>query len=123
MTGALGAAADSIGSVLSRRLTRAAPSANQRVRSETISAEAPRPAATVSTAGLLARGSPPVTAFPDGPVAQWYGLAAYSCGGSCGFGTFVPHRIPCSLSYERPSILAALNDRRRAFVNAALASL
>ena len=31
----------------------------------TISAEAPRPAAIVSTAGLLARDSPPVTAFPE----------------------------------------------------------
>src|SRR5579871_5712879 len=50
-------------------------------------AEAPRPANRESTVGLLARGSPPVTAFPGhSPVAQWYGLAAYSCGGSCGIG-------------------------------------
>jgi len=66
---------------------------------------APRRVTTESTAGLLARGSPPVTAFPGlFPVAMWHGLAAYSCGGSCGFGTVVPHRIPCSLSDERPSI-------------------
>jgi adenosylcobinamide kinase / adenosylcobinamide-phosphate guanylyltransferase len=37
-------------------------------------------------------------------VAPWLGLAAYSCGGSCGFGVEAPHRIPCSLSRERPSI-------------------
>ena len=73
--------------------------------------------ATESTAGLLARGSPPVTAFPDVPVAVWYGLAAYSCGGSCGIGTCVPHRIPCSLSRERPS-MGPLNGGRRGFVNA-----
>src|SRR5438445_1292691 len=56
--------------------------------------------ATESTAGLLARGSPPVTAFPGFllPVAVWHRLAAYSCGGSCGIGTWVPHRIPYSLS-------------------------
>jgi hypothetical protein len=42
------------------------------------------------------------------PVAEWQGLAAYSCGGSCGLGTLFPHRIPCSLSLERPS-MAVLN--------------
>jgi len=43
--------------------------------------------ATDLTAGLLARGSPPVTAFPGTiPVALWHELAADSCGGSCGFG-------------------------------------
>ena len=47
------------------------------------------------------RPSPPSRVVP---VAMWHGLAAYSCGGSCGLGTFVPHRIPCSLSRERPSI-------------------
>jgi hypothetical protein len=47
------------------------------------------------------RPSPPSRVVP---VAMWYGLAAYSCGGSCGLGTCVPHRIPCSLSRERPSI-------------------
>ena len=42
------------------------------------------------------------------PVAAWQGLAAYSCGGSCGMGTDpVPHRIPCWLSCERPSIAAS----------------
>src|SRR5215471_1608832 len=42
------------------------------------------------------------------PVAQWCGLAAYSCGGSCGIGSRklirIPYRIPCWLSDERPSI-------------------
>ena len=56
-----------------------------------------------STAGLLARGSVPVAAFPGMTPVAWHGLAAYSCGGSCGIGTLVPHRIPCSLSCERPS--------------------
>src|SRR6516165_10744960 len=51
------------------------------------STEAPRPATPEPTAGLLARGFSPVTAFPDDPVASWLGLAAYSCGGSCGLGT------------------------------------
>jgi hypothetical protein len=41
-------------------------------------------------------------------VALWLGLAAYSCGGSCGIetGTMLRFldRIPCSLSRERPSI-------------------
>src|ERR687892_639007 len=51
--------------------------------------------ATDLTAGLLACGSPPVTAFPGStPVALWHELAAYSCGGSCGIGTSIPHRIP-----------------------------
>src|SRR5262249_34117395 len=36
------------------------------------------------------------------PVAEWHRLAAYSCGGSCGGGTGVPHRIPSSLSRGRP---------------------
>jgi hypothetical protein len=49
------------------------------------------------------RPSPPSRVVP---VAMWHGLAAYSCGGSCGLGTFAPHRIPCSLSRERPSIAA-----------------
>src|SRR5437588_11243014 len=72
--------------------------------------------ATESTAGLLARGSPPVTAFPGDPSGRvWYGLAAYSCGGSCGIGTCVPHRIPCSLSRERPS-MGPLNGGRRPLV-------
>jgi hypothetical protein len=67
--------------------------------------------ATESTAGLLARGSPPVTAFPGFlPVALWHGLAAYSCGGSRGIGAFAPHRIPCSLSRERPSTAGVNGD-------------
>jgi hypothetical protein len=56
----------------------------------------PARAATESTAGLLACGSPPVTAFPGRtPVALWHGLAAYSCGGSCGLGTTgsAPHSL------------------------------
>src|SRR5262249_55538860 len=73
--------------------------------------------ATESTAGLLARGSSPVTAFPVFPVALWHGLAAYSCGGSCGVGTAVPHHIPCSLSRERPST-SPLNGGGLCFVNA-----
>jgi hypothetical protein len=79
--------------------------------------------ASESTVGLLACGSPPVTAFPGiVPVAVWHGLAAYSCGGSCGLGTSVPHRIPCSLSCERPS-MGALNGGDRAFVNATVAAV
>jgi len=79
----------------------------------------PARTATGSTAGLLARGSMPVTAFPGSrvPVALWYRLAAYSCGGSCGIGTWVPHRIPSSLSCERPSIRRALNGDNPHFVN------
>jgi hypothetical protein len=51
--------------------------------------------ATDLTAGLLARGSPPVTAFPGTvPVALWHELAADSCGGSCGFGKNpAPHSL------------------------------
>src|SRR6476660_9178399 len=61
----------------------------------------------------------PVTAFPGlrVPVALWHRLAAYSCGGSCGIGTWVPHRIPSSLSCERPSIRWALNGDNSRFVN------
>jgi len=36
-------------------------------------------------------------------VALWFGLAAYSCGGSCGLRarwSCAPHRIPCSLSWR-----------------------
>ena len=66
----------------------------------------PAQRSTELTAGLLARGSPPVTAFPGrNPVALWHELAADSCGGSCGFGPEDPHRIPFSLfDTKRPSI-------------------
>jgi hypothetical protein len=50
------------------------------------------PRVTTSTAGLLARGSPPCAAFP---VAQWLNgawLSAYSCGGSRGTG--LAYRVP-----------------------------
>src|SRR5579875_3829690 len=78
---------------------------------------APRPMCsrvTTAMAGLLARGSLPCAAFP---VSQWHigaRLAAYSCGGSCGFGLhpeeesltafpFNPRREPS----ETPSTKAA----------------
>src|SRR5580658_1472585 len=58
-------------------------------------------------AGLLARGSLPCAAFP---VSQWHlgaRLAAYSCGGSRGFGSviltafpFDPRREPSRTSCE-----------------------
>ena len=60
---------------------------------------------TASTAGLLARGSPPVTAFPGEPSG--FGLAR-----ACRLqlrgqlrirNAPVPHRIPYWLSHERPS--------------------
>src|ERR1700674_2333542 len=73
-------------------------------------AEAPRPAhdridGRSPGSRVTARHRLPGTV----PVALWFGLAAYSCGGSCGIGTWEPvlpflHRIPCSLSRERPSI-------------------
>ena len=68
--------------------------------------DAPARRASALTEGLLARGSRPVTAFPEIiPVALWHELAAYSCGGSCGIGTTIPHRIPYSLFLaKRPSI-------------------
>src|SRR5712671_2190760 len=74
------------------------------------SAEAPRPAhdridGRSPGSRVTARHRLP----GDIPVALWFGLAAYSCGGSCGIGTLgtmfpLLHRIPCSLSRERPSI-------------------
>jgi hypothetical protein len=80
---------------------------------------------TESTAGLLARGSPPVTAFPESsPVALWLGLAADSCGGSCGLGatpatamfrTAFPVR-----SHVRDRRYQALNGPRPTLVNARL---
>jgi|SRR4249920_2976135 hypothetical protein len=76
------------------------------------SAEAPRPAhdridGRSPGSRVAARHRLPGTI----PVALWFGLAAYSCGGSCGIGIWelmLPslHRIPCSLSRERPSIAA-----------------
>jgi hypothetical protein len=81
---------------------------------------APRhPARTISNRRQVSwlaghRPSPPSRVAP---VALWHGLAAYSCGGSCGIGTWVPHRIPCWLSREKPSI-AATRWLPRTFVNA-----
>ena len=88
-------------------------------RGAEMAAEPEDPSAAANTIDRH-RGTPPSTRPNDGRspgsrvyaphrlpgVIQWpwYGLAAYSCGGSCGIGTFVPHRIPCSLSCERPSM-------------------
>jgi hypothetical protein len=91
-------------------LTRAAPQGNRPDRVLDWSRSAPRHPARAtneSTAGLLARGSPPVTAFPGlVPVAMWHGLAAYSCGGSCGIGTSFRTAFPVRSRVERPSIAA-----------------
>src|SRR5215813_8259949 len=39
------------------------------------------------------------------PVALWLGLAAYSCGGSCGFGTpWFRTAFPFGSHLERPSM-------------------
>ena len=78
----------------------------------------PARATTESTAGLLARGSPPVTAFPGFvPVAMWHGLAAYSCGGSCGIGTSFRTAFPVR-SRLRDRRSRPLNGGRLRFVNA-----
>src|SRR5262245_40287334 len=66
-------------------------------------AEAPRPARDRidgRSPGLRVTACP---AFPGllVPVAVGHRLAAYSCGGSCGIGTWVPHRIPSSLSLRQ----------------------
>jgi hypothetical protein len=53
------------------------------------------------------------------PVALWYGLAAYSCGGSCGienrYPAFAPHSLLALLSRDRR--LPLLNGRCEPFVN------
>src|SRR6202166_2716725 len=64
---------------------------------------------TESTAGLLARGSPPVTAFPGYPSGSVVRARRLQLRGQLrnrNQGTAFPslHRIPCSLSRERPSI-------------------
>jgi hypothetical protein len=57
----------------------------------------------------LAGRSPCCPCLPGFPVADTDGLAAYSCGGSCGFGGLnpIPHRIPVSsprhVSLEEPA--------------------
>src|SRR5580692_3069681 len=66
---------------------------------------------TESTAGLLARGSPPVTAFPGCPSGSVVRARRLQLRGQLrnrNLGTVFPflHRIPCSLSRERPSIRA-----------------
>jgi hypothetical protein len=53
------------------------------------------------------------------PVALWYGLAAYSCGGSCGIGNRIGFRtafpvVPLSGDRRSPP----LNGRSASFVNA-----
>src|ERR1700686_2489020 len=68
------------------------------------SAEAPRPAHDrIDGRSPGSRGTARHRLPGDVPVALWFGLAAYSCGGSCGIGTLGTmfpflHRIPCSLS-------------------------
>src|SRR5438876_3072176 len=44
---------------------------------------------------LMIRRPPRSTLFPY--TTLFRSLAADSCGGSCGLGTRIPHRIPCSL--------------------------
>jgi len=67
-------------------------------------------------------GSVPVHAFPGQPQwPKWFGLAAYSCGGSCGIGIRVVAgcrtAFPVgSLARDRRS--SPLNGRRTGFVNA-----
>src|SRR5919198_5385731 len=101
------AAAVSVMHVGSAAATRDAPQKNYAIRVLDANRAAPRPPAGARPnqrqVSWLAgrRPSPPSRILP---VAQWHGLAAYSCGGSCGLGTVVPHHIPCSLSRERPSI-------------------
>src|SRR5271155_4411959 len=79
-----------------------------------------RPRLTTVTAGLLARGSPPIAAFP---VSQWHageGLAAYSCGGSRGIArklTAFPFDTPKGDRREEN----CQNERSGASLTAALA--
>src|SRR5262249_44615540 len=72
--------------------------------------------AVESTAGLLARGSLPVTAFPGFPVALWHRLAPYRFGGSRGLGTFLPPPLPPWPCAESPSRVP-LSGEPRALVN------
>jgi hypothetical protein len=51
------------------------------------------------------------------PVATWHGLAAYSCGGSCGLGTLFRTAFPVR-SRMRDRRSRPLNGGRRRFVNA-----
>ena len=51
-------------------------------------------------AGLLARGSMPLPAFPDQTGVKWQcgrRLSAYSRGGGFRFGGLTPYEIPCSV--------------------------
>jgi hypothetical protein len=102
-------------------LTRAAPQGSRPDRVldwNRSAARHPARATTESTAGLLARGSPPVTAFPGFvPVAMWHGLAAYSCGGSCGIGTWFRTAFPLH-SRVRDRRSRPLNGGHPRFVNA-----
>ena len=84
-----------------------------------MSSEAPRPGRRSSRrqvswlAGLV-----PLPAFPGCPSGfAWLGLAADSCGGSCGFGVLPRTAFPVRSRNERPS----MQRNRRAsggFVNA-----
>ena len=87
-------------------------------RQRTNRSEAPRPARDQHRrqvswlAGLARRRLPGVF-----PVALWLGLAAYSCGGSCGFGrSALPHSL--FLSSRETVDRAALKAASAAFVNA-----
>src|SRR6516225_9581319 len=70
-------------------------------------ARAPHAGWMTVQAGLLTRGSMPLSAFP-GPKAQWHDgerLSAYSCGRSCGFGSGIEKSLtafPCCRSVDRP---------------------
>jgi hypothetical protein len=71
-----------------------------------MSSTAPRhPAqyATETTAGLLACGSTPLTAFPGYPSGTVVRARRLQLRGQLRIRSFVLHRIPCSLSLERPS--------------------
>src|SRR5262249_10783959 len=82
--------------------------------------EAPRPAGTSPRRQVSWLAGPrPSPPSREVPVAQWFGLAADSCGGSCGLGALLRPRtaFPVRSLNERPS----MRRNRRAgggFVNA-----
>src|SRR5215469_18927361 len=54
------------------------------------------------------------------PVAVGDRLAAHSCGGSCGLGTEVPHRIPVGLFRWKETVELGYERDAARFVNAAM---
>src|SRR5262249_22816906 len=87
-----------------RRSTGAAPP-NPGAWCEATGPEAPRRATTESTAGLLARGSPPVTAFPGiGPSGNVARARRLQLRGRVRLWDLGPHRSPLCRPDERPPI-------------------